>query len=303
SFRSPRCGASSPGSMRRCAALSASKWRWRAVPASGARRRPMCAGPWPPRGSGSYEKHDRRTFGLRAMRIAGAWRLRQEGRSRTLEGRSVSPSISGAGKDSRIRQHRTDAHGAGPAAPNLQSAQSHVSMSQFHYVDGTLHAEEVPLDRLAASVGTPFYCYSTAVLRERHQAFASAFDGGRATICYSLKPNSNQAVIATFARLGAGADVVSEGELRRALAAGLPPERIVFAGVGKTEAELAAGLDCAIAQFNVESLPELEALDRLAVSKGRHARVALRVNPDVDARTHKKIATGKAENKFGIDLG
>jgi len=176
-------------------------------------------------------------------------------------------------------------------------------MSQFHYVDGTLHAEEVPLDRLAASVSTPFYCYSTAVLRERYQAFASAFDGGRATICYSLKANSNQAVIATFARLGAGADVVSEGELRRALAAGIPPERIVFAGVGKTEAELAAGLDCAIAQFNVESLPELEALDRLAVSKGRRARVALRVNPDVDARTHKKIATGKAENKFGIDLG
>ena len=176
-------------------------------------------------------------------------------------------------------------------------------MSQFHYVNGTLHAEGVPLDRLAASVGTPFYCYSSAVLTERYQAFANAFDGRRATICYSLKANSNQAVIATFAKLGAGADVVSEGELRRALAAGIPPERIVFAGVGKTEAEMAAGLDSGIWQFNVESLPELESLDRLARSKGRRARVALRVNPDVDARTHKKIATGKAENKFGIDLG
>ena len=176
-------------------------------------------------------------------------------------------------------------------------------MSQFHYVNGTLHAEGVPLDQLATSVGTPFYCYSSAVLVERYQAFANAFDGRRATICYSLKANSNQSVIATFARLGAGADVVSEGELRRAMAAGIPPERIVFAGVGKTEAEMAAGLDAGIRQFNVESLPELESLDRIARSKAKRARVALRVNPDVDARTHKKIATGKAENKFGIDLG
>ena len=176
-------------------------------------------------------------------------------------------------------------------------------MSQFHYANGTLHAEGVPLDRIAAAVGTPFYCYSSAVLTERYQAFARAFDGRRATICYSLKANSNQAVIATFAKLGAGADVVSEGELRRALAAGIPAERIVFAGVGKTEAEMAAGLDAGIRQFNVESLPELESLDCVARSKGRRARVAFRVNPDVDARTHKKIATGRAENKFGIDLG
>jgi diaminopimelate decarboxylase len=176
-------------------------------------------------------------------------------------------------------------------------------MNQFHYVNGTLHAEGVPLDRLAAAVGTPFYCYSSAVLIERYRAFADSFDGRRATICYSLKANSNQAVVATFAKLGAGADVVSEGELRRALAAGIPAERIVFAGVGKTEAEMAAGIDVGIWQFNVESLPELETLDRVARSKGRRVRVALRVNPDVDARTHKKIATGKAENKFGIDLG
>jgi len=176
-------------------------------------------------------------------------------------------------------------------------------MSHFHYVNGTLHAEEVPLDRLAAEVGTPFYCYSSAILVERYGAFAKAFDGRRATICYSLKANSNQAVIATFAKLGAGADVVSEGELRRALAAGIPAERIVFAGVGKTQAEMAAGLEARIRQFNVESLPELEALEQVARAKGRSAVVALRVNPDVDARTHRKIATGKAESKFGIDLG
>jgi diaminopimelate decarboxylase len=176
-------------------------------------------------------------------------------------------------------------------------------MSHFPYQGGILHAEGVPLDRLGAAVGTPFYCYSTAALTGRYRRFIAAFDGARATICYSLKANSNQAVIATFARLGAGADVVSEGELRRALAAGMPAERIVFAGVGKSAAEMAAGLEAGIQQFNVESLPELELLDRVAREKGKRARVALRVNPDVDARTHKKIATGKAENKFGIDLG
>jgi diaminopimelate decarboxylase len=176
-------------------------------------------------------------------------------------------------------------------------------MSHFHYAGGTLHAEGVPLDRLAAAVGTPFYCYSSAVLSERYQAFTRSFDGRRAMICYSLKANSNQAVIATLAKLGAGADVVSEGEMRRALAAGIPASHIVFAGVGKTEHEMAAGLDAGIHQFNVESLPELEALDRVARDRGKRARVALRVNPDVDARTHKKIATGKAENKFGVELG
>ncbi len=175
-------------------------------------------------------------------------------------------------------------------------------MSHFRYVNGTLHAEEVPLDRLAAAIGTPFYCYSSAGLSERYRAFAQAFDGRRAMICYSLKANSNQAVITTLAKLGAGADVVSEGEMRRALAAGIPPAHIVFAGVGKTEKEMAAGLDAGIHQFNVESLPELELLDRIARAKGSRARVALRVNPDVDARTHKKIATGKAENKFGVEL-
>src|SRR5690242_20800561 len=124
-------------------------------------------------------------------------------------------------------------------------------MSHFHYVNGTLHAEEVPIDRLAAAIGTPFYCYSSAGLSERYRAFAKSFDGRRAMICYSLKANSNQAVIATLAKLGAGADVVSEGEMRRALAAGVPASHIVFAGVGKTEREMAAGLEAGIRQFNV----------------------------------------------------
>jgi diaminopimelate decarboxylase len=176
-------------------------------------------------------------------------------------------------------------------------------MTHFPYRDGTLHAEGVPLDRLALAVGTPFYCYSSTALTERYHAFLRAFDGARASICYSLKANSNQAVIATFARLGAGADVVSEGELRRALAAGVPAERIVFAGVGKTAGEMAAAVEAGIQQFNVESVPELKLLDQVARARGARARVALRVNPDVDARTHRKIATGKAENKFGIDLG
>src|SRR5262249_53146789 len=156
-----------------------------------------------------------------------------------------------------------------------------LSMIHFHYVDGTLHAENVPLDRIAADVGTPFYCYSSAVLTERYRAFAKSFDGRRAMICYSLKAHSNQPGIAPLAKLGPGADVVSEGETRRAMAAGIPPGHIVFAGVGKTEREMAAGLAAGIQQFNVESLPELMLLDRVARDKGVRAKVALRVNPDV----------------------
>jgi diaminopimelate decarboxylase len=176
-------------------------------------------------------------------------------------------------------------------------------MTHFPYVDGRLHAEGVALERVAAEVGTPFYCYSSAVLVERYRAFERALGGHRARICYAMKANSNQAVIATFGRLGAGADVVSGGELHRALTAGIPAERIVFAGVGKTRAEMAAALDAGILQFNVESLPELEALDAVARGRGQRAPVSLRINPDVDARTHAKISTGKAENKFGIELG
>ncbi len=173
--------------------------------------------------------------------------------------------------------------------------------SDFTYRDGELYAEDVPLSRIAAEVGTPFYCYSSGTLEARYRRFAAALSDLRPTICYALKANSNLAVIRTLARLGAGADVVSEGELRRALAAGVPPERIVFSGVGKTRSEMAFALETGIHQINVESVPELEALSEVAVRLGRQAAVAIRINPDVDARTHAKISTGKSENKFGID--
>jgi diaminopimelate decarboxylase len=176
-------------------------------------------------------------------------------------------------------------------------------VTSFVYRDGELHAEGLRLARIASAVGTPFYCYSTAALEGQYLRFANAFSDQRVAVHYALKANSNLAVIRTFARLGAGADVVSEGELRRALAAGVPAERIVFSGVGKTREELAYALSCGIHQINVESEPELELLSEVAASMGVRAPIALRVNPDVDARTHAKISTGKKENKFGIDLG
>lgn len=173
-------------------------------------------------------------------------------------------------------------------------------MNHFDYRDGVLFAEDVALPEIAAAVGTPFYCYSTATLTRHYTVFAKAFKGLDALVCYALKANSNQAVLKTLAKLGAGADVVSEGELRRALAAGVPPHKIVFSGVGKTAGEmdfaLAAGIHC----FNIESEPELEMLSARAVAAGKVAPVSLRINPDVDAKTHKKISTGKAENKFGV---
>lgn len=172
----------------------------------------------------------------------------------------------------------------------------------FAYRDGALHAEEVPLARIAEAVGTPFYCYASGAIEDAYEAFAGAFRDRPSLVCYALKANANLAVVRTLARLGAGADVVSEGELRVALAAGVPPERIVFAGVGKTEQEMAAGLEAGILQFNVESQAELEVLNRIAQARGVRAPTALRINPNVDAQTHRKITTGKAENKFGIDL-
>ena len=175
-------------------------------------------------------------------------------------------------------------------------------MTQFSYRDGALHADAVPLAEIAASVGTPFYCYSATALESAWRAFAAAFAGQDATICFALKANSNLAVIRTLAALGAGADVVSEGELRRALAAGVPAGKIVFSGVGKSRGEMTAALEAGIFQLNVESLPELEALSEVASGLGRTADIALRVNPDVDAGTHHKISTGKKENKFGIDF-
>ena len=155
---------------------------------------------------------------------------------------------------------------------------------------------------LADEVGTPFYCYSAATIRRHYRVFSQAFAGLDALVCYAVKANSNQAVLRLLAREGAGMDVVSGGELARALAAGVAPEKITFSGVGKTREEIVAALDAGIFCFNVESEPELEALSQAAVALGRAARVSLRVNPDVDARTHKKISTGLAENKFGVPL-
>lgn len=175
-------------------------------------------------------------------------------------------------------------------------------MHHFAYRDGVLHAEAVNLVTLAAQVGTPFYCYATATLERHYRVFAGAFADVPALVCYALKANSNQAVLKTLARLGAGADVVSEGELRRALAAGIAPDRIMFSSVGKTARELALAVDEGILCINVESRPELDLLADIAASKGRTTAISLRVNPDIDAKTHAKIATGKSENKFGIPI-
>jgi diaminopimelate decarboxylase len=173
-------------------------------------------------------------------------------------------------------------------------------MSHFAYRDGALHVEQVAIDDIAKAVGTPFYCYSTAALVENYAAFRDAVSDLPAMVCYAVKANSNLAVLGTLARMGAGADVVSEGELRRALAAGMPAHKIVFSGVGKTRKEMAFALESEIGQFNVESEPELETLADVARGLGRTARAAIRVNPDVDVDTHKKIATGSDEHKFGI---
>ncbi len=175
-------------------------------------------------------------------------------------------------------------------------------MHHFAYRDGVLHAEDVDLTALSREVGTPFYVYSTATLERHYSVFTEAFADVKATLCYALKANSNQAVIATLARLGAGADIVSGGELKRALAAGVPGGKIVFSGVGKTREEMAAALDAGILCFNVESEPELIALSQVASARGMTAPISIRVNPDVDARTHAKISTGKSENKFGIPV-
>jgi diaminopimelate decarboxylase len=175
-------------------------------------------------------------------------------------------------------------------------------MHHFAYRAGVLHAEAVNLVELAAAVGTPFYCYSTATIERHYQVFTRAFADVSALVCYAMKANSNQAVVKTLAALGAGADVVSGGELKRARAAGIPPRKIMFSGVGKTAPELALAIEEGILCVNVESEPELELLSSIAQSKGRSVPVSLRVNPDIDARTHAKIATGKAENKFGIPI-
>jgi diaminopimelate decarboxylase len=177
------------------------------------------------------------------------------------------------------------------------------AMDHFLYRGGILHAEDVPIPDIAAEVGTPFYLYSCATLTRHYQLFKEALEGIDNLVCFAMKANSNQAVIAHLAGLGAGMDVVSGGEYLRAKAAGVPGERIVFSGVGKTRAEMRTALEGGIRQFNVESEPELVALSEVATALGRTAPVTVRVNPDVDARTHEKIATGKSENKFGIPIG
>jgi diaminopimelate decarboxylase len=175
-------------------------------------------------------------------------------------------------------------------------------MHHFDYRNGVLHAEGVNLVALAEAVGTPFYCYASATLERHYTVFAGAFADVDALVCYAMKANSNQAVIATLAKLGAGADVVSGGELLRARAAGIAPAKIMFSGVGKTARELALAVDEGILCVNVESEAELDLLSSIATAKGRAIDISIRVNPDIDPKTHAKIATGKAENKFGIPI-
>ncbi|MEM6677489.1 MAG: diaminopimelate decarboxylase [Pseudomonadota bacterium] len=176
-------------------------------------------------------------------------------------------------------------------------------MDHFTYRDGRLHGEDVAVAEIAAEVGTPFYLYSTATLERHYGVFDEALSGLDHSIAYAMKANSNLAVIATLARLGAGADVVSGGELAKAMRAGVAPENIVFSGVGKTADEMRLALEAGIGHFNIESEPELEVLSAVAAAMGRTARIAVRVNPDVDAKTHAKISTGKAEDKFGVPIG
>jgi len=174
-------------------------------------------------------------------------------------------------------------------------------MDHFQYRAGQLHAEDVAVEHMADAVGTPFYCYSTATLERHFNAYVDAFADLDATVCYAVKANSNIAVISTLARLGAGADVVSCGELARALRGGVPANKIVFSGVGKSREEIIAALDAGVMQINVESEPELELINEIASGQNKTAPIAIRINPDVDAKTHEKITTGLSENKFGIE--
>ncbi|MBW3244370.1 diaminopimelate decarboxylase [Epibacterium sp. DP7N7-1] len=175
-------------------------------------------------------------------------------------------------------------------------------MDHFLYRDGALHAEDVPVAEIAATVGTPFYVYSTATLLRHFRLFDEALEGTDHLVCYAMKAASNQAILKTLAAAGAGMDVVSEGEYRRAKAAGVPGDKIVFSGVGKTADEIRTALSGGIRQFNVESEPEMEVINAVALELGTTAPITVRVNPDVDAKTHAKIATGKSENKFGIPI-
>src|ERR1700712_455320 len=194
---------------------------------------------------------------------------------------------------------QADAEGAEGSVQAAGAAAAARTMNHFRYTGGVLHAEGVDLNALAEQVGTPFYCYSSATLARHYQVFAASFPKG-SLVAFSVKALGNIAVLKTLARLGAGADVVSGGELKKALRAGIPAERVVFSGVGKTKAEMTLALEAGIYQFNVESEPELEALSEVAATLGKTAPITIRVNPDVDAKTHAKITTGTSETKFGI---
>lgn len=176
-------------------------------------------------------------------------------------------------------------------------------MDHFLYRNGVLHAEDVAIPDIAAAVGTPFYVYSTATLTRHFRLFEEALAGLPHLVCFAMKSNGNVAVVKTLGDLGAGIDVVSVGEYLKARTAGVPGSRIVFSGVGKSREEMRTALEGGIRQFNVESEPEMRALNEVALSLGLRAPIAIRVNPDVDAKTHEKIATGKKENKFGIPIG
>ena len=175
-------------------------------------------------------------------------------------------------------------------------------MHHFNYQSGELYCENVPVRRIAAQVGTPFYLYSTATLEHHFRVFEAAFHGFPHLVCFAVKANANLAILRLFARLGAGADIVSGGELHRALAAGVDPGKIVYSGVGKRPDEIRAALKAGILSFNLESSQEMEEINRIAGRLKKKARVSLRINPDIDARTHPYISTGLKKNKFGIDL-
>lgn len=174
-------------------------------------------------------------------------------------------------------------------------------MDHFNYKNNELYAEDVALHKIAESVGTPFYCYSSATIERHYNVFMESFGNKKPLLCFAVKSNSNLAVIKTLANLGAGGDAVSEGEIRRCIAAGVSPQKIVFSGVGKTRDEIKYALSVGIMQFNIESEPELERINEVAISMGKKAPVAFRVNPDIDAGTHDKITTGRKEDKFGIE--
>ena len=176
-------------------------------------------------------------------------------------------------------------------------------MDHFSYKNGAYYAEDLAITDIAKAVGTPFYCYSSATLEHHYKVFSGAFSDVDAQICFAVKSNDNLAVLATFAKLGAWADVVSGGEIRKVRKAGIKAENIVFSGVGKTAEEMSFALEEGVFQFNVESEPELLLLNEIALSKGKIARIAIRVNPDVDPKTHAKISTGQKESKFGISMG